>query len=116
SEVLVVMDKPLWMGEMGDTVRNFFGQLFPYLNQPEPWFSIIHRTPEEFEKIYSIYRNILIFVLEPELDGGTIQKETDYWAKPQTVIQIKGPDRDALYDLFVRNSDAILQVFDQNEV
>ncbi len=116
SEVLVIMDKQLWKGEMGDTVRNFFGQFFPYLNQPEAWFSIIHRTPEEFNKTYSIYRNILVFTLEPELDGGTIQKEEDYWARPQTVIQLKGPDRDALYDLFVRNSDAILQVFDQNEV
>jgi len=116
SEMLVVMDPVLWKGDMGDTVRNFFGQFFPYLNQPEPWFSIIHRTPQQFDETYSIFRNILMFVIEPELDGGSIQQETDFWARPQTVIQIKGPDRDALYGLFMKNRDAILQAFDQSEV
>lgn len=116
SEMLVVMDKELWQGELGDTVRNFFGQLYPYMNQPESWFSIIYRTPGEFDETYSIYRNILYFVLEPNLDGGTIQKETDHWSKPQTVIQLNGPDSETLFGLFAKNREAILQSFDQSEV
>lgn len=116
SEMLVVMDNTLWKGDLGDTVRNFFGQYYPYLNQAEPWFTIIHRTPREFDNTYSIFRNILYFMQEPELSGGTIQKEIDYWAIPQTVIQIKGPDFDALHGIFTRNQDQILQAFDQSEI
>lgn len=116
SEILIVMDKELWQGDLGDTVRNYFGQFYPYLNQPEAWFSIIHRTPKEFTGTYSIYRNILNFRLEPNLDGGTIQREIDHWAKPQTVIQLNGPDSETLFGLFVKNQDAILQSFNQSEI
>ncbi len=116
SEVLVVMDQTFWKGSLGDTVRAIFAQYYPYLNQAEPWFSIIHRTPGEFDNTYSIFRNILYFVHEPELSGGTIHQEADFWAIPQTVIQIEGPDYDALHGLFVRNQDAILQAFDRSEV
>jgi hypothetical protein len=116
SEMLVVMDPTLWKGDLGDTVRNFFGQFYPYLNQAEPWFTIIHRPPREFDQTYSLFRNILFFVMEPELDGGSIHRETDYWAIPQTVIQIKGPGFDELHGLFLKNSEAILQAFDQSEV
>ncbi|MFO7723036.1 MAG: DUF4837 family protein, partial [Bacteroidales bacterium] len=116
SELLVVMDKTLWQGELGDTVRNFFGEFYPYLNQPEARFSIIYRTPGEFTETYSIYRNILHFVLEPELSGGTIQKEIDHWAKPQTVIQLNGNNGETLLGLFLKNQDAILQAYDQSEV
>lgn len=116
SEMLVVMDKTLWQSDLGDTVRNYFGQLYPYLNQPEPWFNIIYRTPEEFDKTYSIFRNILYFVLEPNMDGGNIQKETDYWAKPQTVIQINGMDSETLKGLFLKNQKFILKAFDDSEV
>jgi hypothetical protein len=116
SELLVVMDQSLWDGALGDTVRNYFGQYYPWLNQPEAWYSIIHRPPGEFNETYSIYRNILYFVLEPELSGGTIQKETDPWARPQTVVQINGPDFESLFGIFAKNQDAILRAFDQSEI
>jgi hypothetical protein len=116
SELLVVMDKVLWQGELGDTVRNFFGDFYPYLNQPEARFSIIYRTPGEFNETYSIYRNILYFVMEPELDGGKVMKEIDYWAKPQTVIQLNGNNGETLLGLFLKNQDAILQAYEESEV
>lgn len=116
SELLVVMNENLWQGELGDTIRNFFGQFYPYLNQPEAWFSIIHRTPEEFTSTYSVYRNILYFILEPEFSGGSIMKEIDPWAKPQTVIQLNGPDSETLLGLFIKNQDAIMKAYDLSEI
>lgn len=116
SEVLVVLDKALWEGELGDSVRSALGEFYPYLNQPQPMFSIIHRDPSEFDETYSIFRNILLFVLEPERDGGTIQKETDHWAKPQTVIQINGNSTETLLGLFGKNRDAIMKAFDDSEI
>ncbi|HRZ41759.1 MAG TPA: DUF4837 family protein [Bacteroidales bacterium] len=116
SEVLVVLDKALWEGELGDSVRSALGTFYPYLNQPEPMFSIIYRDPADFDETYSVFRNILLFVLEPERDGGTIQKETDHWAKPQTVIQLNGNTSETLLGLFEKNREAIMKAFDDSEI
>ncbi len=116
SEVLVVMDKVLWQSSLGDSVRSALGEMYPYLNQPQPLFSIIYREPKDFDETYSIFRNILIFALEPERDGGNIQKEIDPWAKPQTVIQLNGNNGETLLGLFEKNRDAILKAFDDSEI
>lgn len=116
SEILVVMDDIFWKSDLGDSVREHLTAFYPYLNQPQPHFSIVHRTPDEFSELYSIYRNIMYFNYEPELDGGTIQLETDYWAKPQVVIQINGRNSETMLELYRRNAEAIFKAFDKNEV
>jgi hypothetical protein len=116
SEVLVVMDKTLWDGALGDSVRTTLGEWYPFLNQPQPKFSIICRQPSEFKEPYPAFRNILYFINEPERNGGNIQKVIDYWAKPQTVIQINGDNEATLLGLFLKNRSAIMKAFDESEI
>ena len=50
NQVVVVADKALWEGAVGDTFRYYFGSAYPILPQPEPIFDLKHFTPEELNE------------------------------------------------------------------
>jgi hypothetical protein len=47
SEVVVVADKQLWEGAVGDTFRYYYSSAFLILPQPEPILDLIHFTPQQ---------------------------------------------------------------------
>ena len=49
NKLCVVADKDLWESNIGDTIRYYFGSAYPILPQPEPFFDLIHFTPDELE-------------------------------------------------------------------
>ena len=44
SEIIVVADKAMWEGAVGDTFRYYFGSAYLILPQPEPLFDLRHFT------------------------------------------------------------------------
>ena len=50
NHVVVVADKDVWEGEVGDTFRFYFSSAFLILPQPEPILDLKHFTPLDLEK------------------------------------------------------------------
>ncbi len=50
NHVVVVADKDVWEGEIGDTFRFYFSSAFLILPQPEPILDLKHFTPLDLEK------------------------------------------------------------------
>ncbi len=50
NQLIVIADKDLWEGSVGDTFRNYFESAYPILPQPEPIFDLKHFTPLDLEK------------------------------------------------------------------
>jgi len=44
NEIIVVADKTMWEGPVGDTLRYYFGSAYLILPQPEPLFDLRHFT------------------------------------------------------------------------
>ena len=62
NEILVVMNKALWDGPMGDTVKNFFQQPQLGLPQSEPMFDVINLPLANFEKIFPFFASAAPFL------------------------------------------------------
>lgn len=50
NHVVVIADKDVWEGEVGDTFRFYFSSAFLILPQPEPILDLKHFTPLDLEK------------------------------------------------------------------
>ncbi len=92
GEILVVMDKPYWEDSLGNDVRDLLAVDCPWLAQKEPLYSLVNVPPSAFGDLFKAHRNILLFLVNPQLDTTGIIYQHDMWAQPQCVIQISAHD------------------------
>lgn len=123
NHVVVIADKDVWEGAVGDTFRYYFASAFLILPQPEPVLDLKHFTPEEIKsdpirqelRTYILLGNIedkhsLTAQLMKENIGaerirtakedkgyGNLQKK-DKWAKGQLVLFMFGTDQESVLD------------------
>lgn len=71
GEIVVVCNESVWSGAVGDSLRSIFGQPFPVLPQYEPWFDLVHLTPESFDRFWKPHRNILDLEIADRVDTQT---------------------------------------------
>lgn len=115
NEVLVVMDKAWWSGEVGDSVRAVFSREQSGLPQPEPVLDVIHLPLAAFEKNVKGYRNVLLVRIGSGVDSTAIRYRESAWAKTQKYFEIQAPDAPHFLDLFSREGRRISDVFVQAE-
>jgi len=62
NEVSIVMDEPLWEGEIGDSLRYYFSSPYLILPSPEPIFDLRYFTPKQIseEHLYRSLRNYIV--------------------------------------------------------
>lgn len=115
GEIIVVMDKAGWEGNLGNGVRELLASDCPYLVQPEPLYSLVNVIPSGFGDLFKVHRNIIIVGAGPQVDSASIIFKHDVWAAPQCVIQITAPSVEETLDLIDRKSEMILSSFEQAE-
>ena len=135
NEILVVAEKGVWDGALGDTIRAFFGQDVDGLPQSEPVFDLLNLPHEFFDRNLKSHRNVLDVVISPSADSTTVLFYDSPWAKTQKVISLKarsvedaieafeaykytfmgvysGAERDRLVSIYRRTADpAIYSLF-----
>ena len=116
SEMLVVTNnKAQWNTQLGDTIKDFFGQLCVGLPQPEPLFSMVNIPEEAFIDMYHKHRNIFIVDIDKKSKEAWIETKKNLWAIPQRVIKITAPDKDSFYKIFDENKNVFLELFNRVE-
>ena len=121
NHVVVIADKELWDGEVGDTFRFYFSSAYLILPQPEPIFDLKHFTPLDLEKD-PIRRELRTYIYLADMDDpssstatlmqedvgaervrsareekgyGNLQK-MDKWASGQLIVYMYGIGKQAL--------------------
>ncbi len=121
NHVVVIADKDVWEGEVGDTFRYYFSSAFLILPQPEPIFDLKHFTPEQLAAD-PIRKELRTYILLGDITNessataalmkenigeerirsakegkkyGNLQK-ADKWAQGQLVIFMFGTDPSSL--------------------
>lgn len=132
NEIVVIMDKDMWEGAVGDTFRFYYSSAFPILPQPEPVFDLRHFTAEELkaDKLRKELRNYVIVAnladessaatrmvsndigaekvrKSKELPNYTNTVVTDRWAEGQTIIYLFGNGKEALVENLKKNFPAV---------
>lgn len=111
-ELLVVTDNTRqWEGAIGDTIKNFFGQEWTTLPQPEPMFTIANLEAMKFSKMFRAHHNILIVTVDEDLQKPFVETKKNLWAKPQRVIKMNLPDESSFFTEFEKHKGAFMDLF-----
>lgn len=115
GEVIVVMDKNNWEGNLGVAIRDLLACECPYLAQSEPLYSLVSVTPGGFADLFKVHRNIVLFDIAEGKPSSEVKYLHDIWASPQCVISISAPDADGAIGIVRSNGSTIVSAIEQAE-
>lgn len=138
GDLVVISDKGIWNGKVGEAVRKTFASEQPGLPQSEPWFKLLHFEEGKFNGITQRYRSILLLTtldnasktsrFIKELVGEKqysqslndsnllfIQSE-DRWANGQKVMYVIGKDEASLARAITQRSISLRELLNKSEL
>lgn len=115
GEVVVVINKGMWEGESGSSLRSFLTQDQPFLPQREPMFDLVNIPHSAFTSIFQTHRNIIIVNTNSDLKESKIVFQENVWAAPQIVITVSAPDAKQANEIIAQQSSKIMNALEQAE-
>ena len=115
GEIIVVIEKADWEGNLGTTVRELLACDCPFLAQKEPLYSLVNVAPGSFGDLFKIHRNIVYFAISPQLDSAGVAYRHDVWAAPQCLVQVSARTADQAAELVQENGKTIVGFIEQAE-
>lgn len=115
GEIIVVIDKNDWEGNLGTKVRDLLACDCPFLAQREPLYSLVNVPPGGFGDLFKVHRNIVYFNLNPQVDSSAVRYRSDVWAAPQCLVQINAPTSERAAELLTENGSKIVSFIEQAE-
>ena len=113
NKILVVLESDKWQGKIGNTLREFMGELVYGLPQPETILSVSQVDPKGFNNITNRSKSILI-IQKSDKEGFFIK--TNQFAAPQTIIYAYGKNEERIIELLQKNSTKIINTFRKADV
>ena len=115
GEVLVVIEREQWEGNLGVAIREVLAMDTPYLAQREPLFNLSNVPSGSFNNMFKMHRNMLMININPQNQTNGVVYKNNLWAQPQAVVQINAADADEALSLFNEASATISEFFEQSE-
>ena len=115
GEVIVVIDKDNWEGEIGTALREILAGDCPYLALREPLFTLANVPPGSFNNMFKMHRNILILNINPQNQKTGMMYKRDQWARPQSVAQINAYDQKGALAVISEAVDQLPEFFEAAE-
>lgn len=115
SEIIVVGSKALWDGPVGEAIRSALTCNTEGLYENEPEYSLVFVSENKFSESMQSHHNVLILDINPEYKKDRVETLSNTWAYPQRVIKIKASSDTSFIRLFAEHSEAIKELFNQNE-
>lgn len=110
SDVLVVADKNIWEGSVGDSLRYVLSEPYPMLPQYEPQFDLRHLEPVGFEGYEKRAGTTIILSIGDKEQNRTprLTQARDTWANGQRVFTIYALTDTAFYRILNQYKDQLL--------
>lgn len=115
GEVVVVVDKAIWDGRVGSTIKDNLASDCPFLPQPEPLYTLVNITPSTFTNLFKVHRNLMLVSVEASVSKPGIVFRNDIWARSQCVIQLSAADEEQADSLLNADMEKILSFIEQAE-
>ena len=115
GEIVVVMDKSAWEGNLGVQTRELLASDCPYLAQKEPLYSLVAIVPSNFTKLFQVHRNILIFRIDPQVQTEGVVYRSDVWSQPQCVVQISASSEERAMEILSESGATVVSAVEQAE-
>ncbi len=108
GELIIVVPRPTWDGEIGSNLRKVLAQPQLALPQDEPIFDLIDVPPMAFKEIFKTSRNIITVNISTNIDSSKVEFKKDVWAWPQAVVNIHAKNKQDFTKLFDKYSNQII--------
>ncbi len=115
GEVIVVLDKIGWEGDLGNEVRELLASDCPYLTPREPLYTLVNVLPSGFGDLFKVHRNIVFFDINPQNQEETVKYRHDVWASPQCLVQVSAFTFESAINLLKENGETIQNFIEQAE-
>ena len=115
GEVIVVIEKADWEGNLGNGVRELLACDCPYLAQKEPLYTLVNVAPGGFGDLLKIHRNIVFFTINPRVDSTGVFYKHDVWASPQCLVQVSAKSPEQAEELLASDGNNIVSFIEQAE-
>lgn len=116
GEIYVIIDKPLWDSEIGDTIRNIFTQPYPMLPQTEPMFKLMSISYSNFSRAFQRHRNLIVVNVVPDQTETKTEVRYDVWATPQITINVSGPNAHDIATTLYEKQKTLVAYVEQAEL
>lgn len=113
NKVMVVTKASDWNGDLGNEIRNSFGELVVGLPQPEPLLKVSQIAPNGFSSMMKISRNVLIIGKGSKND---FYVKRNVYAQPQTIVYVYGKTIESAIELFKKNKKEIINTFIESDI
>lgn len=113
NELKIVMDKELWQGRVGDTMRSVLASTVDGLPRDEPLFTLDQVTPDKFTGYVSTSRIFLKAILG---ESSSFSVKEDVTARQQTGVMISGQNEEEIIEIIKANKDEIIKSFKDREL
>lgn len=111
-DCLVVCDE-----SVQEPIRTTLGGDMYGLPQMEPYFTVSHVIPSQFDNYLKSSRNILEVEINPHQFTHTRASQSrDVWSKPQAYIRIQSPSKDEFMAYWAQNGEQIREWFVREEL
>lgn len=107
GEVLVVTEKYIWDGEIGEMLKDILMEEFPALPQSEPMFDVTQIRASSFDNMFRFHRSVVLVTLKESAENSEVRYRKNVWARPQIVVQIIAPNMEMLKEVISTNADQI---------
>jgi hypothetical protein len=113
NTISVVIDDPLWNGEIGESIRNKFASPVIGLPFEEPLFTINQYPAKLMEGFMTLSRTII--VVKKEFKNQFLIQKNEY-ANPQNVFHISGKTNADILEIIEKNASQIIQIIKEAEL
>ena len=113
NSISIVADNLLWEDKVGEAVRKTLASPAKGLPQEEPMFSL-KQIPTPVFNGFATHSRTILKIEKGNGSGITVKK--DVYAKPQTVVVVKGKTDQEIITQITENSAKIIDAFTKQEV
>ena len=115
GEVIVVIEKADWEGNLGTSVRDLLASDCPWLAQKEPLYTLVNVPPGSFGDLFKVHRNIVLFSINQHIDTVGVVYKHDVWAAPQCLVNVCARSSEDAAQLLEDNGKNIIGFIEQAE-
>ncbi len=113
NKVMVVAKISDWTGDVGNEIRNSFGELMVGLPQSEPILSVSQVAPNGFSSMMKASRNILVI---SEGETANFATKKNVYAQPQTVVYVQGKNDKEIIEILQNRKEEIRKIFLDSDI
>ena len=116
-EIMVVAEDSIYDGYPGKSLLDVLKTPMKGLPRDEAYFKVSHVTPEHYDRITNLFRNIIRIVVDPnEYTMAKFRLERDVFSAPQAILTIQGPDVVSVSTYITEHTQFLLNFFTDEEI